>query len=93
MVRQNTMATVYTFFAQLSMLYRFLMTQMRNKNPKDWISMVLEDLNDLNMSVNLEDIKQMKKLNEKLNIVIKECAQKELTKKKENHSKVKLSNI
>ena len=74
------------------MLYRFLMTQMRNRKPKDWISMVLEDLNDLNMSVNLEDIKQMKKskLKETLNIVIKESALKELTKKKEKHSKVNM---
>ena len=67
------------------------MTQMRNRKPKDWISMFLEDLNDLNMSVNLEDIKQMKKskLKETLNKVIKENALRELTKKKESHSKVK----
>ena len=53
--------------------------------------MVLEDLNDLNMSVIMEDVKQMKisKLKETLNTVIKESALKELTKKNENHSKVK----
>ena len=74
-----------------SMMYRFLMTQMENRKPRDWISTVLEDLNDLNMSVNLEDIKQMKKskLKETLNKVIKENALRELTKKKESHSKVK----
>ena len=67
------------------------MTQMRNKKPKDWISMVLEDLQKLNLSISLEELRQMKKskLKQTLNRLVKGKKLKELVKKKESHSKVK----
>ena len=43
------------------MVYRFFETQLRNKTSKDWVSTVLQDLEDLQVSENFEDIKVMKK--------------------------------
>ena len=53
--------------------------------------MVLEDLQKLNLSISLEELRQMKKskLKQKLNRLVKEKTLKELVKKKESHSKVK----
>ena len=72
------------------MMYKFLMTQIRNKKPKDWITMVLEDLQKLNLNLSLEELKQMKKtkLKQTLNTLVRDKTLKELVKKKESHSKV-----
>ena len=72
------------------MMYRFLMTQMKNRKPKDWISTVLKDLSDLNMDVSLENLKIKKKsfLKKLLSKLMKEKAFEELERKKESHSKV-----
>ena len=74
-----------------SMLYKFLIAQIRNKKKKDWISQVLDDLKKLELSENLEQLKIMKTstLKTLLNKLIKELAFNELTQKKENHSKVR----
>ena len=71
-----------------SMMNRFLMTQIQNKKPKDWITKVLEDLEEINLK--LEDIKVMKKsaLKILLNRLITDKAFQELTNKKLSHSKV-----
>ena len=71
-----------------SMMNRFLMTQIQNKKPKDWITKVLEDLKEINLK--LEDIKVMKKsaLKIVLNRLITDKAFEELTNKKLSHSKV-----
>ena len=45
----------------LSMVHRFLDTQVKKKNPKDWVSTVLKDLEELKIDVNFARIKEMKK--------------------------------
>ena len=74
-----------------SMLYKFLMAQIRSKKKKDWISQVTEDLEKLNMNKNLEKLKLIKKSELKMIVdkLIKEDALNELSKRKENHSKVR----
>ena len=47
--------------SQDSMLQKFLVSQMKNMKPKDWITQVLKDLKDLKMNLKVEDIKEMKK--------------------------------
>ena len=74
-----------------SMIYRFLMTQMKWRKKKDWIAQVLTDLKELKMDEDLEKIKQIKKSKFK-NMVDKKIKQKvfeELINKKDSHSKVK----
>ena len=44
-----------------SMIYRFVESQSRNKTPKDWVTTVLSDIKKLNIGMNFEDIKLMKK--------------------------------
>ena len=72
------------------MIYRFLMTQLKNKHKKDWVTQVQDDLLKLDICENLESLKQWKKVNLKhlLDKAIKQYAFKELIKRKENHSKV-----
>ena len=41
----------------LSMVHRFLDTQVKKKNPKDWVSTVLKDLEELKINVNFVMIK------------------------------------
>ena len=45
-----------------SMIYKFLETQIKNRKSKDWITQVLQDIKELELDVNLENIKQMKKV-------------------------------
>ena len=72
------------------MLYRFLETQTKTRKPKDWISQVLKDIQELKLEVNMESIKNMKK--SKLKQIVKKAVQnkafEELQKLKESHSKV-----
>ena len=74
-----------------SMIYRFLMTQMKNRKKQDWSTQVLKDLEDLKVKDDLQQIKQTKKLTFKNMIekAITETAFQELQKQKVNHSKVK----
>ena len=72
-----------------SMMFKFLQTQLKNKRPKDWITQVLKDLEDLRINLSLDDIKELKK-SELKNIVNKAVskAYEDLTTLKESHSKV-----
>ena len=74
-----------------SMIYRFLMAQIRKQSKNDWISQVQNDLKKLDMNENLEVLKEMKKskLKIKLDRLIRNSAFQELISKKETHSKVK----
>ena len=74
-----------------SMMYTFLEAQLKNRKDKDWISLVLRDIQELKLNLELEDLKKMKnsKLKLILNKAVKENAFKELEIKKESHSKVK----
>ena len=74
-----------------SMLYRFLMTQMKGSKKKDWIVQVLKDLKELKIDEDLEKIKLIKKSKFK-NTVDKKIKQKafdDLIIQKDSHSKVK----
>ena len=74
-----------------SILYRFLIAQMRSKKKTDWISQVQDDLEKLNLNKDMEIFKKMKKSKLKIELdkLIKESIFKELNMKKANHSKVK----
>jgi hypothetical protein len=69
---------------QNSMMYRFLMTQMKNKKPKDWIPSETEFKSKLGRVETNEEIK----LKRTLNRLVSEKTLIELVKKKESHSKV-----
>ena len=73
-----------------SLLNRFFKTQLTNKHKKDWVTQVQNDLSKLDICQDFESLKQLKRVNLKclLDKAIKEHAFQELTKKKENHSKV-----
>ena len=74
-----------------SMVNRFFKSQLKNKNKKDWVNSVLEDLKNLGLSnLSFETIKTMKK-GAFMNIVKKKNetnAFEKLLKKKKSHSKV-----
>lgn len=74
-----------------SMLYRFLETQLRSRNQKDWAVTVLKDLEELNLDISLDDIKQMNKssFERKLKETAESKALEDLNKVKSGHSKVK----
>ena len=66
----------------------------RNSTPKDWVTTIMSDLNELNWDIKIEDIQQMKK-KRFLNIVkrkVQNKSFKDLLKIKEKHSKVKSIN-
>ena len=46
--------------SQDSMLYKFLMCQMKNQKPKDWITQLMKDLKDFKIDLKVEDLKTMK---------------------------------
>jgi hypothetical protein len=73
-----------------SMVHRFLDTQVKKKNPKDWVSTVLKDLEELKMDVNFVMIKEMKKStwNNMINKLITENSLRKLNLVKSKHTKV-----
>ena len=73
------------------MVYRILETQLKRRKKKDWIYLVLRDIEELELSLKVEDLKNMKiaKLKTILNKAVKEKAFKELQDKKESHSNLK----
>ena len=73
-----------------SMIFKFLETQMNSRRPKDWITQVLKDIDYLELNLNLDDVKEMKKSKLKtiLNKAVKEKTFERLNKLKVNHSKV-----
>ena len=58
-----------------SLLYRFFMAQLKNPTQKDWVSQVLEDMENLSIHLEIEDIKNMKKPCFKK--IVKEAVRKE----------------
>ena len=67
-----------------SLLRKFLMKQIQTTKPRDWISQVLNDIEKLELDVNIENMKNMKKstLIIMINEAIKEKTFLELEKKK-----------
>ena len=57
-----------------SILRKVLTKQIETKKPKDWISQVLIDIEELGMELNIENLKNMKKSNLKMmvNMAVKE---------------------
>ena len=68
----------------------FLVSQMKNLKPKDWITQVLKDLKKKNMNLKIEDIKEMKKskLKKLLDKAVEDKDFEELQLQKGRHSKV-----
>ena len=75
---------------QNSMIYRFLMTQIKTSKKKDWIVQVMADLKELKFGEDLEQIRMMKKADLKniLDKRITEQAFQDLETIKQTHSKV-----
>ena len=73
-----------------SMINRFLWTQMEKRNPKDWTTTILRDLEELNIKLTLEEIKNMKitTFSNILKKAIDEKALKDLNMIKSKHTKV-----
>ena len=74
-----------------SMLARVFNTQMKHRTSKDWVTMVLKDIKELELNINFVDMKHMTK-NEWRNMIkksIKKKALKELDELKMKHSKVR----
>ena len=44
-----------------SMIYRYFEAQMNNRTSKDWVTMVIKDMEDIKMNMKFEDIRRMKK--------------------------------
>ena len=73
-----------------SMTFKFLKSQVRYKKPKDWISQVLQHIEELGLNLKLDEIKSMKNsfLKYIVNKAVLEKTFEILNKKKEGHSKV-----
>jgi hypothetical protein len=59
---------------EISLLYQFFMAQMKTPSHNDWVSSVLEEMIELEIDLEIEDIKYMKK--EKFKALVKEKVQK-----------------
>ena len=72
------------------MMFKFLQTKLKNKKPKDWITQVLRDIDDLKMDLSLDEIKEIKKskLKSLLNKAVMDNAFEKLIKVKQSYSKV-----
>ena len=74
-----------------SMIHKFLTVQLKSRNKKDWVTTVLKDLEELEIRLNFEEIRSMKKA--VFQRIVKKCvnayAFKSLEKQKLNHTKVK----
>ena len=74
------------------MMYKVFESQRRNSTPKDWVTTIFSDLNELNWNIKFEEIQQTKK-KKFLNIVKRKVENKsfnDLIKIKENIQKSKL---
>ena len=73
------------------MIHKFLIIQLKSRNKKDWVTTVLKDLEELEIGLNFEEIRRMKK--SMFQRIVKESvtayAFKSLENQKLTHSKVK----
>ena len=74
-----------------SIILRFFNAQLKKRKPKDWITTVLRDLQDLGIEQTMNEIKELKKnkLKRIMNKAIMNKAFERLMKLKESHSKVR----
>jgi hypothetical protein len=76
---------------QGSMIHRFFESQRKNKSSKDWVTTILRDIKELNLDMEIEDIRRMKK-DFFMNTVkrkVQHKTLKDLENLKEKHSKTK----
>ena len=74
-----------------SMVFKFFESQRKNKTSKDWVTTVLEDMNKMNLNMDFDEIRNMKK-SVFMNTIKRKTeyeALKYLETFKEKHSKVK----
>ena len=45
-----------------SMVFKFFESQRKNKTSKDWVTTVLEDMNQMNLNMDFEEIRNKKKI-------------------------------
>ena len=72
-----------------SMILKFFKTQLKTRRPKDWISSILKDLEDMKMELTIDEIKDLKIATLK-RLITKEIAKmafQRLISIKETHSK------
>ena len=62
-IRQRRLGFLFYILNQSkeSMIYKVFESQRRHSTPKDWVTTILSDLNDLNWDIKIEDIQQMRK--------------------------------
>ena len=93
LIQKRRISFLYNLLHQdpQSMLYRFLESQLRSRNQKDWATTILKDLEALNFHISLDDIKKMNKssFERKLQESAENKALEDLNKVKSGHSKVK----
>ena len=73
------------------MVFKFFESQRKNKTSKDWVTTVLEDMNKMNLNMDFDEIRNMKK-SVFMNTIKRKTeyeALKYLETLKEKHSKVK----
>ena len=77
--------------SESSIILKFFNAQLKNRRPKDWVSSVLKDLQNLKIEQTFSEIKGLKKntLKRVINKAIISKAFERLINLKENHSKVK----
>jgi hypothetical protein len=73
-----------------SLMYKFFETQLARRNQKDWVSTVLKDIEELDLNLNFDDIKCMKKssFTDMVKRSIEEKTLEYLNQKKASHTKV-----
>ena len=92
-IRKRRLGFLYYILGQRndSMIYKVFESQMKNQTPKDWVTMVLSDFKFLELEINIEDIKKMKKF-EYMKLIKRKIEHKaliDLNRVKESHSKVR----
>ena len=63
LIQQRRLSFLYYILHEdpKSLVYRFFETQLNNKTKNDWVTRVLRDLKELQLNVNFDEIKGMKK--------------------------------
>ena len=92
-IRKRRLSFLYYILHQNPelMIYKCFETQMRKRNPKDWVTTISTDIRELDLNVKIADIKTMKKgtYMNMLKQSIRKKAFKDLEKIKLSHSKVR----
>jgi hypothetical protein len=92
MIQRRRMLFLYYILHEdlKSIMYKFFETQLARRNKKDWVSTVLEDIEELDLNVSFDDIKCMKKISfeNMIKRSIEDKTLEYLNKQKASHTKV-----